>query len=423
MHTDDNAWESSLQRCAEAIAAVESRGQALGAIERIIPGITEAAAASDDRRAQGRPRGDLDGIPFAVKANIDVAGVPTTSGLVDPDVLPAPSDAFVVDLLRQAGAIPVATTTMAPMAMGATTEHPEIGPCRNPHRDSHHAGGSSGGSGAVVGAGIVPFALGSDTMGSVRIPADYCEVFAWLPTHGSVSSTGMTPLAEPLDNVGVIASNAELLESVAELIRVPDPSDPWSTDRMLPEQERVDHPIIGSCTWLSRAESTRQAAARDLMSRLDAAGCRRVDDIDMSSLDPALLRRRGLALVEAAAAETFASQLNRELIPQQWAGLLEYGRQIDAPRLWRTIRELVSARREIRTLLRPIDILVLPTTPGGAPEVGQDPADAADLTAWVNVAGLPAVVIPWMGSSLQLIGRPGTDHVLIEWAGRLTHDS
>jgi len=412
---------SSSERCARAVSALEARGRDLRAIEAIIPGSTESSALSDQRHREGRSLGEIDGLPFAVKANIDVEGIPTTSGLVDPDRMPAVSDAFVVERLRQCGAIPVATTTMAPMAMGATTEHPDLGPCLNPHDVRLHAGGSSGGSGALVGAGILPFALGSDTMGSVRIPAAYCHAFAWLPTHGSVSSRGMIPLAEPLDNVGVIASSARVLRQVAACIQTPDPLDSWAAHHETPGTRTNVRPTIATCSWISRADENRQSVTDEGLARLEQLGCRAIEDVDMSPLDPALLRRRGLALVEAAAAATFASEFDRGLIPAQWVGLIEYGHRMTAPYLWRVIRELVAARRVIRNLLRSVDILLLPTTPTAAPEVGTDPADAADLTAWVNIAGLPAVAVPWMGVSLQLIGRPGSDDFLLHWAEIFTN--
>ena len=138
---------SALERAQRAVDDLHTRGRDLGAVEQVLSGWQESARESDERVASGCSRGPLEGIPFAVKANIDIAGVPTTSGLDVVDAPPATADAWAVHLLRQAGAIPVATATMAPLAIGAVTEHPRLGPCRNPHDLSRHAGGSSGAAG------------------------------------------------------------------------------------------------------------------------------------------------------------------------------------------------------------------------------------------------------------------------------------
>jgi aspartyl-tRNA(Asn)/glutamyl-tRNA(Gln) amidotransferase subunit A len=231
---------SAVERARGAIARAEA--QVPSAIEAVVHRAGEVAAASDEQRIAGQSRGPFDGMPFAVKANIDVAGEVTTSGLARPADgwwSAADEDADAVAALVAAGAVPVLTTTMAPMAMGSVTISPAHGPARSPLDSARHAGGSSGGSGAVVGAGAVRLALGSDTLGSVRIPAAYCGVTGWIPSPGLVSARGMVPLCRSLDRLGVLLADPRdlpmviaLLASTSGLTPTPLPSGPRTVARV-----------------------------------------------------------------------------------------------------------------------------------------------------------------------------------------------
>lgn len=413
------AWSTG-DDLATVLSRVEGEGRALAAVEQALSDAVEEFASPQRRLSEGQPRGPLEGVPFAVKANIDIAGIVTTSGLDPIDQEPASEDAHAVALLRTAGAIPVATATMAPMAIGAVTEHPQLGACRNPRDRQRHAGGSSGGSGALVGAGIVPFALGSDTMGSVRIPAAYCGTYAWLPTHGAVSPRGLVPLAEPLDSLGVLAADPHLLFEIARVLIAPDPSEPWwhATN---PQSHPTRSPRVKVCDVSEPCDRIGIDAVESITRRLVMLGAQDTGRVNFEQLgfEPDALRRRGLMLVEAAAAERFSAEIDAGVVPESVRPLIEFGQRVTGPRLWRAVRELVADRRRIRNALADVDILVLPTTPAPAPPLGEDPAHAADFTAWVNVAGLPVVVVPWGPASVQLVGRPGEDLSLLDIAGRI----
>ena len=159
-----------------------------------------AAAASAARWRAGRPASAIDGAPIAVKDNIDMAGVVTANGL--PGGRRAGADAPVVARLRKAGAVLLGKTNLHEAAFGTTTFNPHWGMTHNPHREGWTAGGSSGGSGAAVAAGLAAAALGSDTMGSIRLPAAYCGCFGLKPTQGAVPLEGVAPLAAELRPCG-----------------------------------------------------------------------------------------------------------------------------------------------------------------------------------------------------------------------------
>lgn len=374
-------------------SAIEFRVRAAGAL----------AEQSDLRRQAGQCRGPLDGVPFAVKANIDVAGEVTTSGLLMPASgwwPAARQDARSVDRLVLLGAIPVFTTTMAPMAMGSVTVSPLHGPCRNPHDRDRHAGGSSGGSGAVVGADAVPFALGSDTLGSIRIPADYCEVTGWIPTPGSVDQAGMVPLCSDFDRLGVLCQ---------------DPRDLALLIDALAGASQASEPVAPARVRALEADATVDAAGQRALARalraLQAEGCA-VQASGMLDLDLGRLRRRAFLLIEAQASRTFADARAQGAIPAGMDELLDFGAAATAESLRRSEDAVAQAQRLAIDLLADVDLLLLPTTPGGAPLLADDPPGAADLTAWVNVAGLPAISVPVGGRSVQIIGRRGSDRLI-----------
>lgn len=398
------ALDSGQTQSTDLVDALLRHVDDLACIEATVPRARELAAASDARRRGGSALSAVDGVPFAVKANIDVAGVPTTSGLVHVRRAAAASDAQVVDALIAAGAVPVMTTTMAPLAIGAVTQHPELGPCRSPLDRTRHAGGSSGGSGAVVGAGLVPFALGSDTLGSVRIPAAYCAAFGWLPTHGALSAAGLVPLQSDLDSIGVVAATAADLLAIATVLDLRPTNGPVAQVRR--------------CTLTERADEAGSAAVDEVLEVLSQLGIAVGGDFALA-VDPGALRRHALLLVEIQAAQTFVAERAAGIIPAPIAALLDYGVTASQEKRDRAMAEVAAFRRQVQAAMPAGTVVVLPTTPRGAPLVSDDPTDAADLTGWVNMAGLPAIAVPVGTRSVQLVGAPGSDIDLMHLAARV----
>ena len=187
-----------------------------------------ARAEELDRRiAAGEDVGPLAGIPIGLKDLIDQAGIPNTNGAAFEPAVPDTS-ATVVDRLEAAGAVIIGRTGLHEFAFGFTSENEHFGPVRNPWDTDLSPGGSSGGSAAAVAAGIVPAAIGTDTGGSVRVPAALCGVVGLKVTHGRVPLTGVTPLAPSLDTVGPITRTVADAAAVYAAIAGDDPHDPWA---------------------------------------------------------------------------------------------------------------------------------------------------------------------------------------------------
>lgn len=196
-----------------------------------------ALAEAADQRLQAGERTSVLGLPIVLKDNLHWSGLPMTCGSRVLDGYVAPYDATVVRRLIEAGAVPIAKANLDEFAMGSSGEYSAFGPARNPWDPSLVPGGSSSGSVVAVAAGYAPLALGSDTGGSVRLPASFCNVTALRPTYGVLSRYGLTAMASSLDQVGPIAATAEDLALAFGVMAGPDPLD--STSVGLPGLERL----------------------------------------------------------------------------------------------------------------------------------------------------------------------------------------
>lgn len=192
----------------------------------------EEARAVDRARDAGEPLGPLAGVPYAVKNLFDVRGLVTLAGSkINRDLPPAPQDAFPVAKLKEAGAVLIGALNMEEYAYGFTTENFHYRATRNPRDPSRTAGGSSGGSSAAVAANMVPLALGSDTNGSIRVPASLCGVFGLKPTYGRLSRRGAFPFVPSLDHVGPFARSVGDLAACYDTMQGHDPEDPACQER------------------------------------------------------------------------------------------------------------------------------------------------------------------------------------------------
>ncbi len=402
------------------LARVEQRDAQLGVCNHRLelPQLLEVAQAAAERWRDGVPFSPLDGIPFGVKANIAVRGQPWHGGIRAFRERLAAEDAACVARLRAAGMIPVALFNMHEGALGVTSANPAFQTTRNPHNPAHIPGGSSGGSAVAVAAGMVPIALGTDSLGSVRLPSALCGVVGFKPAQGEVPLDGVMPLSPQLDHVGVHArSVADLAQVTALLVSGPSSQSPQfrvaeagSVGRLQGRGEplrdlRGTQPPARSrparMGWLLGPqlpidESVSQAFFRLLQQQGVS------DVLDWSDLDLSTLRRAGLLICERDAAYHFAAALRDHPngFSETLRQMLAWAAKQPDEKVLRAESRLAQARRRLCEDLADA-LLLSPTTPHVAPPCGgATPTTLADLTAPAAIAGLPAISLP-MGMGIK----------------------
>jgi aspartyl-tRNA(Asn)/glutamyl-tRNA(Gln) amidotransferase subunit A len=391
------------------------------------------AAATDARRSRGESLGPLDGFPIAVKDNIDVAGVPATRGSrFFAERIPE-EDAEVVRRLRAAGAIVLGKVALHEFAYGATTDNPHFGACRNPWDTDRVPGGSSGGSGAALGADLCLGALGTDTGGSVRIPAALNGVSALRPTYGLVSARGTFPVSAALDTIGPMART---IADVAEMLAVMagyDRDDPHAVEHPFDEPRgALDAGVASLRVGLPRryffedvdpAIAANTQAAADVLAGLGAE----VVDVDLHGADEAT----GIATILIRAE---ATGLHRERLADDPGSFgadvlrrLELGNAVTGPDVGRALAGMRDWRVRMLQGFDDVDLLLTPTTNATAPlRADADMiAVTAELTrftyAW-SLAHLPAASIPsgldgaGLPTGVQLAAAPWHDALVLRAA-------
>ncbi|MGH8152449.1 MAG: amidase, partial [Rhodanobacteraceae bacterium] len=328
-----------------------------------------------------------------------------------------------------AGAIALGKTNLDEGALGAATRNPHFGTTRNPFNHDRVAGGSSGGSAAAVAAGLAPVALGSDTLGSVRIPASYCGVFALKPTHGEISARGLAPAARRLDAVGILGRSVGDLVVMLQVLAGYDADDPRSRRRRVALQPPDWDPGHLRCGVLPDlagigVESAVIEVFDAALARLDSALKDR-QSLDFSDWPFQKMRRAGLLLMEAEMRNTFGDDLadTEHPVSRDFRAMLDFAAAKSAADYVVADRMLDFAVLKARRVFSRVDVLVLPTTPQGAFAIDAPvPASQADLTAFASLSACPAVSIPMgtlpdgMPIGMQFVGRPGSDLRLLELA-------
>lgn len=383
-----------------------------------------AARESDARRRSGKP-GPLEGLPMAVKDNLDAAGWRTTAGMATRrERLPATEDAAAVARLRAAGAVILGKLSLHEAALGADNDNPHFGACHNPHRQGWTPGGSSGGSGAAVAAQLCAAALGTDSMGSVRIPSSYCGVFGLKPSFGLVSPRGAVTVSRRLDHVGPLARSARDLGLLLDVLAGFDPE--CAESRRVPlEAARGGTLAIGvpEFSGLNVDDDVRRAFAEGL-ARLRALG-HRVSQLPGSAIEPGRLRRAGLLVCEAEMLVEHADDWSsrRADFSPALAGMLAWAESRSAKDFAAADRLLDAGAITMQRWLAACDLIAWPSTPQRAFAFGSPvPANQADLTCLANMAGVPALSLPLpvppgeLPIGLQLIGPAGSERTLIALA-------
>ena len=379
------------------------------------------------------PGTPLDGLILGMKDNISVANMPWTAGLGYWRERIAEADATVVARLRSAGAIPLAMVNMDEGALGATTDNPHFGRTGNPLDPNLTPGGSSGGSAAAIAAGFADAALGSDTMGSIRIPAAYCGVAGLKPTRGLVPRNGMTHLSPTLDTIGPLARDVTTLVKLIIAMAGADNQDPAS----LPAPAGWRRKFHGNVTGVLRVGLPRQIGTVDCeravlegldmaRSRIEATGCQ-VVDVDLHGWSPGRARRGGLLICEVEGAVELADALSTKRqtdVSDTLRSMLDYGKTMQGTKLADGCTGIQDAAKAAERAFSECDVLLMPTAPQRAfSHVDPAPANQADFTSLANFYGGPALALPvpvsGLPASIQLMGRHFSEPLILALGARL----
>ncbi|MEM8931323.1 MAG: Asp-tRNA(Asn)/Glu-tRNA(Gln) amidotransferase subunit GatA [Acidobacteriota bacterium] len=449
-------WDATERR----LRAVESTIHAFVDLDGGIASARRRAEDLDRRRKRGERLGPLAGVPIAIKDNIAVANQPLGCGSRILDGYVAPSDATAVERLLAADAVLVGKTRLDEFAMGSSCETGRSGPTHNPWRVDRVAGGSSGGSAAVVAAAL-PLALGSDTGGSVRQPAAFCGVVGLRPTYGRVSRRGLVGFAPSFDQIGPLAISVQDAALAFSILAGPDPRDATSVEHPVPTVDaiagsddasldglRIGVPRELDLGHLAPAVADDFTRALDRLRHLGAA----VVDVRVPDFDAAVACYHLLAAAEASTtlarydgvrygarrtgdtldamitrtrSRGFGREVQRRILLGTFALSAEHADRYD--RRARAVR--ATLRQHLDRALDTVDLLVTPTAPTAAFRLGERLDDPVALhgsdafTAPAALAGLPALSVPsgvdddGMPLGLQWIGRAFDEPTVLR-AGR-----
>jgi len=378
----------------------------------------DALEAAWQRRVREEPApcGLLAGVPLAVKDIIDLAGLPTRAGSRSrADAPPADRDAGVVQQLAKQGALPVGKTTTAEFA------YLDPPPTTNPFNPAHTPGGSSSGSAAIVGAGVVPLALGTQTAGSVCRPAAFCGVYAFKPSTGRTAPDGVLPFAPSFDTVGVMGLNLEQVLVAGEILTGPPAALQAGAD------SQADRKPAGGLRIVTIADGYYQAIAQDCQDQI--ARAREIlladghafDELTLG-VDFAALRdaHRLMMHVEAHQSHPDILDVSPHLLGANWRSALVRGAGFSDSDYRQASDELAEARRTILGKLAGYDLVLVPPIYATAPASTGSTGDAGLIIPWTYV-GSPLVVMPTglsdegLPLAIMFAGQPGNDRQTIAW--------
>ncbi len=422
-----------------ALARIARDNPHLNAFTDVTAARAEARArAIDAALAAGQPGGPLAGVPFAVKNLFDIAGLPTRAGsAINRACPPAARDATLIARLEAAGAVLVGGLNMGEYAYDFTGENSHDGASRNPHDLTRMTGGSSGGSGGAVAGGLVPIALGSDTNGSIRVPASFCGVFGLKPTYGRLSRAGSFPFVASLDHLGPLARSAADLALAYDAMQGPDPADPACAARAAePVLPRLDEPIAGLRVGVAAgyfragAQETALAALETVAAALGAT---------QSVTLPEAARARAAAYVitttEGAALHLTRLRENPAAFDPDVRDRLIAGAMLPAAFVTQAQKFRRWYRDAVLAQFAAVDVILAPATPCDAPPIGTKTLllDGGEVPLRPNIGiftqpisfiGLPVVAVPVAGPgrlpiAVQLIAAPWREDLVLRLAHAL----
>ena len=432
---------SSAEATASCLKGLETLGRALNAVAGIDPDAAlKAAKRADRERAQGKKRGKLHGVPLAHKDMYYRQGRLSECGAkIRKGYMPAVT-ATVLKRLDAAGALDIARLNMVEFAMGPTGHNPHTGTPMNPWSKAHVPGGSSSGPAICVAARIVYGTLGSDTGGSIRLPAAFCNLVGIKPTYGLVSRYGAMPLSFSQDHVGPLTRTVEDSGLMLQAIAGHDPDDPTTSTRKAPnflaelEKGAKGRSILVADGWFRQGMDADVAAGMDAAAEVYRKLGAKVSRVDVPSLDH--INDMAMMITGAESASYHAKWLRER--PQDYGDQVR--QRIQQGAMYPAVRYLQALRlrqhevaRFVEQVLGKADALLAPvlafpvptiaeTDVGGDHRAFEVVARVARLTRPINYLGLPAVSVPCgftrnkLPLGMQLVGRPFAETRLIRLA-------
>jgi aspartyl-tRNA(Asn)/glutamyl-tRNA(Gln) amidotransferase subunit A len=421
-----------------ALARIAKREPTLNAFTDIVAErARDRARAVDAAIGRGDKVGPLAGVPFAVKNLFDIKGVTTRAGSkINRDNPLATRDAPLIERLEAAGAVLIGALNMGEYAYDFTGENVHDGPSRNPHDPTRMSGGSSGGSGAAVGGGEVPLALGSDTNGSIRVPSSFCGIFGLKPTYGRLTRARSFPFVASFDHLGPFARSSEDLALAYDAMQGPDPDDAACTTRLPePVSQLLTRGLEG--LRIARAggyfEQNLFPEAREAIDRVAKALA-----ISKTVELPEVARARAAAYVittvEGASLHLDRLRTRPNDFDPAVRDRLIAGAMIPAPMVDRAQKFRRWYRARVLELFKEVDGIIAPATPCIAPKLGQQTfvLDGVELPVRANIGihtqpisfiGLPVVAAPIplepMPIGIQIIAAPWREDVALRVAHAL----
>lgn len=423
----------------DTLERIDQYDKHLNCFTAIVEGAAlQQAEKVDQQLADGESLGPLAGVPFAVKNLFEIEGITTLAGsAINAEKPLATQDATAITRLKQAGAILIGALNMDEYAYGFVTENSHYGPVHNPHDLNRIAGGSSGGSAAVVAGGLVPITLGSDTNGSIRVPASLCGIYGLKPTYGRLSRSGAVLFSSSLDHIGPFARSVRDIATVFDILQGPDQQDPVCCTKepelTVPQLSQGieglriaiagDHFAKGAKPEVSKAvERVAKALNATQTIVIPEAGRARAAAYIITASEGANLHFADLKSrpqdFDPATRDRFLAGL---FIPASW--------YIQAQRFRSWYRD------RVRELFETVDVIIAPTTPTSATSIGQQTmiVDGQEVLLRPNMGiytqplsfiGLPIISVPLPGSNglpvgVQLIGAPYKEATILRVAAFL----
>jgi aspartyl-tRNA(Asn)/glutamyl-tRNA(Gln) amidotransferase subunit A len=432
------AGQSALAIVDAALARIEKLNGPLNCFTSVVAErARKRARAIDLARRKGRPLGPLAGVPFAVKNLFDVAGLPTLAGSkINRDRKPAARDATAIERLEAAGAVLVGALNMGEYAYDFTGENIHDGPSRNPHDLSRMTGGSSGGSGGAVAGGLVPLALGSDTNGSIRVPASFCGIFGLKPTYGRLSRARAFPFVASLDHVGPLARSARDLALAYDAMVGHDADDPVCVKRPAePLMPLLDRGTAGLRIAVAGGyfQKGAFAEARAAVEQVAAAlNVRR--EIELPEAERARSAAYVITATEGAALHLDRMRSRAKDFDPAVRDRLIAGAMVPAAFLAQAQKFRRWYRARVLELFDTVDAILAPVTPCTAPVLGQQTfmLDGIEMpvrpnlgiyTQPISFVGLPVVAVPVpltpLPIGVQIIAAPWREDVTLRIAHAL----